>query len=148
MLAVSHQIDKVYLRVPMVRITDAIKRTPPGLTLLLLAPVLGELVSVHQTPLEFVNPLNFIICHCLMALEHSYAASWWFGGRKGGLACCSLEWLMVSMKRRSSFTLFLIPTGQNLVLWRTMVSLRGSIGPGVRSQFTFTLSSALLPVLY
>lgn len=34
---------------------------PPWLTLLLLAPILGELVSCHQTPLEFINPLNLLI---------------------------------------------------------------------------------------
>jgi hypothetical protein len=45
----------------ILRITRAIRLTPPSLTLLLLAPVLGELVSAHQTPLEFVNPLNFIV---------------------------------------------------------------------------------------
>ena len=54
----------------MIRITNAIKRTPPGLTLLLLAPVLGELVSVHQTPMEFVNPLNFII----LSLPYGFGA--------------------------------------------------------------------------
>lgn len=37
------------------------RRIPPWLTLLLLAPVLGELVSSHQTPLEFINPLNFLL---------------------------------------------------------------------------------------
>jgi hypothetical protein len=54
----------------MARITNSIKRTPPGLTLLLLAPVLGELVSVHQTPLEFINPLNFII----LSLPYGFGA--------------------------------------------------------------------------
>jgi len=43
------------------RLVNALKRTPPALTLLLLAPVLGELVSAHQTPLEFINPVNFLI---------------------------------------------------------------------------------------
>jgi hypothetical protein len=56
--------------VSRIRIIDAIKRTPPGLTLLLLAPVLGELVSVHQTPLEFVNPMNFII----LSLPYGFGA--------------------------------------------------------------------------
>lgn len=36
-------------------------RVPPQLTLLVLAPILGELVSCHQTPLEFINPLNLLI---------------------------------------------------------------------------------------
>ena len=36
-------------------------RVPPWLTLLLLAPVLGELISGHQAPLEFFNPLNFLL---------------------------------------------------------------------------------------
>jgi hypothetical protein len=49
---------------------DAAKRIPPGLTLLLLAPVLGELVSVHQTPLEFINPLNFM----LLSLPYGFGA--------------------------------------------------------------------------
>jgi hypothetical protein len=42
-------------------IIGIIRRTPPGLALLLMAPVLGELVSAHQTPLEFINPMNFLI---------------------------------------------------------------------------------------
>lgn len=45
----------------MTRFSDYLNRIPPRLTLLLLAPVLGELVSAHQTPLEFLNPLNFLI---------------------------------------------------------------------------------------
>jgi len=58
------------MRISMVKLTNAIKRTPPWLTLLLLAPVLGELVSVHQTPLEFINPLNFII----LSLPYGFGA--------------------------------------------------------------------------
>ena len=54
----------------MMRITNAIKRIPPGLTLLLLAPVLGELVSCHQSPLEFINPLNFIV----LSLPYGFGA--------------------------------------------------------------------------
>ena len=38
-----------------------LSRVPPWLTLLVLAPVLGELVSGHQAPLEFINPLNFLL---------------------------------------------------------------------------------------
>ena len=38
-----------------------LSRVPPWLTLLLLAPSLGELVSGHQAPLEFINPLNFLL---------------------------------------------------------------------------------------
>jgi hypothetical protein len=38
-----------------------LRRVPPWLTLLALAPILGELVSCHQTPLEFINPLNLLI---------------------------------------------------------------------------------------
>jgi hypothetical protein len=37
------------------------KRISPGLTLFVLAPILGELLSGHQPPLEFFNPLNLII---------------------------------------------------------------------------------------
>jgi hypothetical protein len=36
-------------------------RSRPAVSLLLLAPVLGELVSGHQAPLEFLNPVNFVI---------------------------------------------------------------------------------------
>jgi hypothetical protein len=54
----------------MAKILNAIKRIPPGLTLLLLAPVMGELVSVHQTPLEFFNPLNFIV----LSLPYGFGA--------------------------------------------------------------------------
>jgi hypothetical protein len=45
-------------------------RSRPGATLLLLAPVLGELVSGHQAPLEFVNPLNFVV----LALPYGFGA--------------------------------------------------------------------------
>jgi hypothetical protein len=37
------------------------KRISPGLMLFLLAPILGELLSGHQPPLEFFNPLSLII---------------------------------------------------------------------------------------
>jgi hypothetical protein len=33
---------------------------PPAVTLLFLAPLLGELVSGHQAPLQFLNPILFI----------------------------------------------------------------------------------------
>ena len=46
------------------------KRLPPGVALLLLAPVLGELVSGHQTLFEFINPLAFI----LSALPYGFGA--------------------------------------------------------------------------
>lgn len=36
-------------------------RISPGLALFLLAPVLGELLSGHQPPLEFFNPLNLVV---------------------------------------------------------------------------------------
>ena len=50
--------------------SNAIRRALPALTLLLLAPVLGELVSVHQSPLEFINPLNFL----LLSLPYGFGA--------------------------------------------------------------------------
>jgi hypothetical protein len=50
--------------------SNAIKRALSALTLLLLAPVLGELVSVHQSPLEFINPLNFLI----LSLPYGFGA--------------------------------------------------------------------------
>jgi MFS family permease len=37
------------------------KRIPPWLTLLALAPLLGEIVSGHQPPLEACNPLSVIL---------------------------------------------------------------------------------------
>jgi hypothetical protein len=37
------------------------KRIAPGVVLLFLAPALGELVSGHQPPLDFLNPLTFIV---------------------------------------------------------------------------------------
>jgi hypothetical protein len=43
------------------KLLHVIKRTPPWLTLLLIAPILGELVSAHQSPLEFLNPINFLV---------------------------------------------------------------------------------------
>jgi MFS family permease len=38
-----------------------LKKIPPWLTLLVLAPLLGELVSGHQPPLELCNPLSVIL---------------------------------------------------------------------------------------
>ncbi len=52
------------------KLIGAIKRIPPGLTLLILAPVLGELVSAHQTPLEFINPVNFLV----LSLPYGFGA--------------------------------------------------------------------------
>ena len=37
------------------------KRIPPWVTLLLLAPFLGEIVSGHQPPREIVNPLSVLL---------------------------------------------------------------------------------------
>jgi hypothetical protein len=50
--------------------TKHLKRIPPGLALLLLAPLLGELVSAHQPLLEFCNPLSFLI----LALPYGFGA--------------------------------------------------------------------------
>jgi hypothetical protein len=36
-------------------------RLSPGWALFLLAPILGELVSGHQAPLEFVNPITWVL---------------------------------------------------------------------------------------
>jgi hypothetical protein len=52
------------------KLKNAFKRIPPGLTLLIMAPILGELVSAHQTPLEFINPLNFLI----LSLPYGFGA--------------------------------------------------------------------------
>ncbi len=62
------------------------KRIPPALVLLMLAPILGELVSAHQSPLEFIDPLNFVV----LSLPYGFGAlicrelvvRW----RKGGIA--------------------------------------------------------------
>lgn len=45
-------------------------RVPPGLFLLFLAPFIAELLSSHQTPLEFINPLTF----ALTALPYGFGA--------------------------------------------------------------------------
>jgi hypothetical protein len=45
-------------------------RARPAVTLLLLAPVLGELVSGHQSPLEFLNPITFTV----LALPYGFGA--------------------------------------------------------------------------
>lgn len=37
------------------------KRIPPWLTLLILAPLLGEIVSGHQPPLELCNPVSVLL---------------------------------------------------------------------------------------
>jgi hypothetical protein len=58
-------------------------RIPPALALLLLAPALGELVSGHQAPLEFINPVAFAAlalpygCGALLCREF---ARRWRGG--------------------------------------------------------------------
>ncbi len=46
------------------------RRPGPALTLLLTAPVLGELVSGHMTPLQFLNPVTFAI----LALPYGFGA--------------------------------------------------------------------------
>ncbi len=45
-------------------------RVGPGATLLVLAPVLGELVSGHQPPLQFLDPVTFV----LLALPYGFGA--------------------------------------------------------------------------
>lgn len=45
-------------------------RVGPGVTLLLLAPTLGELVSGHQTLFEFLNPVSFLVT----ALPYGFGA--------------------------------------------------------------------------
>jgi hypothetical protein len=52
------------------KLINLIKRTPPALALILLAPVLGELVSAHQTPWEFINPVNFLV----LSLPYGFGA--------------------------------------------------------------------------
>ena len=37
------------------------KKIPPALTLFLLSPLLGELISGHLSPLEFFHPVRFVI---------------------------------------------------------------------------------------
>ncbi|MGD0806099.1 MAG: hypothetical protein ABSA10_01235 [Anaerolineales bacterium] len=46
------------------------KKIPPWLTLLILAPLLGELVSGHQPPLELCNPLSVL----LLMLPYGFGA--------------------------------------------------------------------------
>lgn len=47
-----------------------INRVGPGVTLLFLAPLLGELVSGHQSLLQFLNPITFV----LLALPYGFGA--------------------------------------------------------------------------
>jgi len=47
-----------------------LKKIPPWLTLLILAPVLGELVSGHQPPLELCNPISVL----LLMLPYGFGA--------------------------------------------------------------------------
>lgn len=46
------------------------KRIPPWLTLLILAPLLGEIVSGHQAPLELCNPISVV----LLMLPYGFGA--------------------------------------------------------------------------
>jgi hypothetical protein len=50
--------------------TCDVKRFRPWLTLLILAPVLGELVSGHQPPIEIFNPLSVL----LLMLPYGFGA--------------------------------------------------------------------------
>jgi hypothetical protein len=45
-------------------------RNSPALVLLFMAPIFGELLSLHQTPLEFLNPISFL----LTALPYGFGA--------------------------------------------------------------------------
>ncbi|MBI5958246.1 MAG: hypothetical protein HY866_05915 [Chloroflexi bacterium] len=49
---------------------DYLKRLSPGMALLLLGPLCGELLSGHQTLFEFINPLAFV----LTALPYGFGA--------------------------------------------------------------------------
>jgi hypothetical protein len=40
---------------------ENVKRLPPWLVLLILAPLLGEIVSGHQPPLELCNPISVLL---------------------------------------------------------------------------------------
>ncbi len=42
-------------------LTERARRISPAVALLFIAPVCGELLSGHQTPLGFLNPLNFVL---------------------------------------------------------------------------------------
>ncbi|MCX6574777.1 MAG: hypothetical protein NTV82_00100 [Candidatus Aminicenantes bacterium] len=46
------------------------KRIPPWLTLLVIAPLLGEIVSGHQPPLELFNPISVL----LLMLPYGFGA--------------------------------------------------------------------------
>jgi hypothetical protein len=46
------------------------RRVPPWLTLLILAPLLGEIVSGHQPPLELGNPISVV----LLMLPYGFGA--------------------------------------------------------------------------
>ncbi|MBN1440615.1 MAG: hypothetical protein JW929_14500 [Anaerolineales bacterium] len=62
------------------------KRIPPWLTLLLLAPLLGEIVSGHQPPVQLCNPLSvalLMLPYGLGALVCRELVRRW---RKGGLS--------------------------------------------------------------
>ena len=41
--------------------TQRLRNMSPGLALFLLAPILGELVSGHQGPFEFINPIAWLL---------------------------------------------------------------------------------------
>ncbi|MBN1201845.1 MAG: hypothetical protein JXJ20_08325 [Anaerolineae bacterium] len=54
----------------MNRIRRLSQRITPGVALLFLAPIFGELVSAHQSLFEFLNPLSFV----LTALPYGFGA--------------------------------------------------------------------------
>lgn len=65
------------------RPTRATRRISPALALLLIAPVIGELISGHQAPLDFINPLSWVLTaapYGLGALLCREVAVRWGGG--------------------------------------------------------------------
>jgi len=77
------------------------KRVPPWLVLLLLAPLLGEIVSGHQPPLELLNPLSVILLMLPYGLGALIAAKS-FVGRScvSALALLGFLGLAVLLRRR------------------------------------------------
>ncbi len=43
------------------KIKNRLANPTPAQVLFFLSPLLGEVVSSYQSPLEFLNPLNFVI---------------------------------------------------------------------------------------
>lgn len=71
------------------RIKNKIINTP-ALGLLFLAPILGELISVHHKPIDFLNPLTFVLLCLPYGLGAILCREFWVRWTNNGLVALLL----------------------------------------------------------